>query len=190
MEVIGGPILLQEPNVQLRIAVIPVCSHYIPICKVEFIYRAHKADIWQSYVVESAKHWCVLCCRVGFQHPHLRTCAGAIPFARSGLAIFGSRKGNPYLPHWAAAVCLNNGISEGVCHWSGRFLGITGWDPYVFGCPTGYMFTSSSFPLLNWGTFFRVPLKWSVLSCGLELQPVIPQNQPLHLSLTASSPRS
>ena len=26
------------------------------MCKVEFIYRAHKADIWQSFVVESAKH--------------------------------------------------------------------------------------------------------------------------------------
>jgi hypothetical protein len=55
MEVIVDPILLQEPNAQLQIAVIAVCSRYIPMCKVEFIDRARKADIWQSYIVGNAK---------------------------------------------------------------------------------------------------------------------------------------
>ena len=33
----------------------------------------------------------------------------------------------------------------------------------VFASPTGYMLTSSGFPLLNWGIFLKIPLKRSVI---------------------------
>ena len=52
----------------------------------------------------------------------------------------------------------------------------------MFASPTGYTFTSSSFSVLNWGIFYKIPLKKSVSSCSsLELQPVISQTQPVHL---------
>ena len=34
---------------------------------------------------------------------------------------------------------------------------------FVFASPTGYMLTSSSFPLSKWGIFYKIPLKWSVI---------------------------
>ena len=50
-------------------------------------------------------------------------------------------------------------------------------DPGDFLGITGYTFTSSRFPLLNWGIFYEIPLKWSVilLYSSLERQPVISQ---------------
>ena len=33
----------------------------------------------------------------------------------------------------------------------------------VFTSPTGYILTSSGLPLLNWGIFYKFPLKWTVI---------------------------
>ena len=61
-------------------------------------------------------------------------------------------------------------------------LGIVIREILVFVSPTGYMLTSSGFPLLNWDVFYEIPLEWSVILSGsLELQPVISQTQPVHL---------
>ena len=51
----------------------------------------------------------------------------------------------------------------------------------VFATPTGYLFTSSGFPLLNWGIFYKFLQNDWKFSCNLERQPVISQTQPDHL---------
>ena len=51
----------------------------------------------------------------------------------------------------------------------------------VFASPTGYMLTSSGFPLWNWGIFYKFLLNDWQFSCSLELQPVISQTQLVHL---------
>jgi hypothetical protein len=60
----------------------------------------------------------------------------------------------------------------------------------VFASPTGYMLTSSGFPLLHWGIFYKFLKNDRYFSCSLQLQPDISQTQPVHLQLTAGSPQS
>ena len=65
---------------------------------------------------------------------------------------------------------------------SGRFLGIPSRDPSV---PKSNRLHVDIFPFsfIKLGYILCIPLKWSVISCSLELQPV-------HLYLIAGSPRS
>jgi hypothetical protein len=51
----------------------------------------------------------------------------------------------------------------------------------VFASPTGYMLTSSGFPVLNLGIFYKFLYNDLQFSCSLELQLVISQTQPVPL---------
>ena len=46
---------------------------------------------------------------------------------------------------------------------------------------TSYRLWSFGFPLVNWCTFHRVPLRWSIISRSLEPQPVISWTKLVHM---------